>query len=222
MSAESYAQIVLPVPVDRAFTYAIPGSLVERARVGMRAVVPVKRRVDTGYIVALHGTTDVDGVRSIIDLPDETPVFSEKMLRLCRWIADYYCCSWGEALQCAVPAGLKIGTKMRYTLVEEGIHSGRFTDRQRKVIAELFKRGPLTEGQLATMVGRRALSNTLQSLTRRGILLAEPVLKDGGVSIRTETYVRLVDDAVPDGPALEAMQRRAPKQSAVYLDLLHT
>ena len=222
MTAKHYAEIVLPMPVDRAFTYAVPESLRERSCVGMRAVVPVKNRVDTGYIVAFRKTTDLERVRSIVDLPDDAPVFDENRLQLCRWIADYYCCSWGEALQSAVPAGLKIGTKMRYTLVQEAINAGRFTERQRKVIADLFKRGPLTEGQLAATVGRGALSNTLQALVRRGVLLAEPVVKDGGVSIRTETYVRLVEDAVPDGPTLEALQRRAPKQSAVYLDLLHT
>ncbi|MBX3180362.1 MAG: primosomal protein N' [Candidatus Hydrogenedentes bacterium] len=217
-----FAEVVLPIPLDRTFCYAVPPSLRDRVAPGMRAVVPVLNRIDTGFIVAISPTPAVEKVKSIIDLPDETPVFSREMLALCRWIADYYCCSWGEALQCAVPRGLKIGTRMRYRLVPEMLDAGRFTDRQRAVIAALYKRGPLTEGQLAGDAGRQALSNTLNALIRRGVVVAEPVLQDAGVSIRTEWYAELNTAALLDNDALAQLQRRAPKQAAIYLDLLHT
>lgn len=216
-----YVEVVLPLPLDRTFCYAVPPSLHDRVCEGMRAVVPVLNRVDTGFIVQLTDTPAVPEVKSLLDLPDEMPVFTPEMLSLCRWIADYYCCSWGEALQCAVPSGLKIGTKMRYRLEPEMIHAGRFTDRQREVIAALYKRGPLTAGQLASTVGRKALSNTLNALVRRGIVTAEPVLQDAGVSIRTEHYARLNTAKLLDNEVLTQLQRRAPKQAAIYLDLLH-
>ena len=217
-----YAEVVLPIPLDRTFSYAVPPSLRGRVVPGMRAVVPVLNRVDTGFIVRLTALPAVEKVKNLIDLPDDGPVFTQEMLALCRWIADYYCCSWGEALQCAVPRGLKIGTKMRYRLVPAMLDAGRFTDRQRAVVAELYKRGPLTEGQLAGAAGRQALSNTLQALVRRGIVLAEPVMQDVGVSIRTERYAALNPECLLDNAALEQLHRRAPKQAAVYLDLLHS
>lgn len=215
-----YAEVVLPVPVDRPFTYVVPDPLRARAAVGMRVVAPVRSRVETGYIVGLSTETDVPSVKPLLDLPDDLPSFTPSMLELCRWIADYYCCSWGEALQCAVPAGVRIGRTMRYRLVPEQIAAGRFTERQRQVIATLHARGPLTDSQLAPAVGRAGLASTLQALVRRGIVLAEPLLRQG-VNIRTETYVTLLEAAVPDAAGLEAMARRAPKQAAVYFDLLH-
>ncbi len=216
-----YVDVVLPIPVERCFSYEVPPSLVDRVAVGMRAVVPVLKRVDTGFIVAIGNRPAVEKVKSILDLPDEKPVFTEEMLSLCRWIADYYCCSWGEALQCAVPSGLKIGTKMRYRLEPDMIHTGRFTERQRQVIAALYNRGALTEGQIANVAGRKALSNTLSSLARRGVVQATPVMQDAGVSIRTETYVALCADTLLASDDVVALQRRAPKQAAVYLELLH-
>ncbi len=216
-----YADVALPVPVDHTFTYDVPESLRARVQPGMRVLVPFQRRQITGYVVGLTSKTDLAAVRSIIDLPDDYPLFTADMLKLCRWMADYYCCSWGEALQCAVPSGIAVRSKMRYRLVAEQLTAGRFTDRQRRVIAELYQRGPLTEGQLATVAGRQALSATLQSLLRRGVLLAEPMVPDPGVGLRTETWVRLREDAVLAPEACEALQRRAPRQAAVYLDLLH-
>ncbi|MDQ1256131.1 MAG: Primosomal protein, partial [Candidatus Hydrogenedentes bacterium] len=221
MPSRPFAEVVLPLPIEHAFTYEVPQSLQDRAAIGMRAVVPMGNRVETGYIVGLPGKTDQTGLKTLIDLPDELPVFSPDMLKLCEWIAEYYCCSLGEALGCAAPAGLKTRSKMRYTLLPDQLTQGRYTDRQRKVIAELHKRGPLTEGQLAKAAGARALSNTLQSLVKRGIVLAEPVVENDSVSIQTETWVRLIEAHIPSTDDLAAMQRRAPKQAAVYLDLLH-
>jgi len=220
-SEYGFADVVLPVPVDRAFTYAVPAALAGRVRVGMRVLAPVRNRLDTGFVVALRDTCDVDGVKAILDAPDQFPVFAPDLLKLCRWMADYYCCSWGEALQCAVPAGLRIGSTMRYRLEPGELSTARVTDRQRRVIAELYRRGPRTEGQLATAVGRAALSNALQSLVRRGLLVAEPVVSAGGASIHTETHAVLREDRVPGNEELAAMQRRAPKQAAVYFDLLY-
>ena len=221
MPLTSFAEIALPLPLDQTFTYSVPAPLRSRIAVGMRAVVPFQKRVETGYVVALSAASDLTGIRPLIDLPDPEPIFTSEMLGLCRWIADYYCCAWGEALQCAIPAGIQIRGKLRYTLLTDQLASGRFTERQRKVIAELHRRGPLTEGQLAATVGRTALSNTLHSLTARGILLAESVVSDASISIRMETWARLVEARIPNADELAALQRRAPKQAAVYLDLLH-
>ena len=216
-----FSQVALPVPIEEPFTYVVPESLRHRIQVGMRALVPIQKRLETGYIVALNESSPIEKTREILDLPDIEPLFSDQMIALCGWIADYYCCSIGEALHSAVPAGIRIRSKLRYTLLPDQIQAGRFTDRQRAVIAALHRRGPLTEGQLVKEAGQKALSNTLQSLVRRGLLLAEPIATDSGTSLRTETWAVLNRATVLDGEAQAALQRRAPKQAAVYLDLLH-
>lgn len=216
-----FAEVALPLPLDRLFTYAIPDALKSRAYPGMRVIVPLRNKLETGYIVSLSAVSPVEAPRRIIDVPDRDPVFAPDMIRLCQWIAGYYCCSLGEALQTAVPAGLKMRTTMRYTLQSELLATGRYSERQRKVIAELYQRGPLTDTQIAATVGNASLSNTLQSLIVRGVLLAEPVVTGPGVSMATETYVKLIEEAIPGPEVLERLQRTAPKQAAVYFDLLH-
>jgi len=219
--ASAFAQVVLPIALDQAFTYSVPAALRHRVAVGMRVVVPFQKRVETGTIVGLVETSDVDGVRAIVDLPDEGPIFSGELLDLCKWMSEYYCCAWGEALQSAVPAGIAIRSKMRYSLVLGALGAGRYTDRQRNVIAALHSQGPLSERQLAKIAGPTALSNTLRSLLARGVILAEPLATAASVSIATETWVRVVENAVPSQDDLAALQRRAPRQAAVLLDLLN-
>jgi primosomal protein N' (replication factor Y) len=143
------------------------------------------------------------------------------MIGLCTWIADYYCCSLGEALQCAAPAGLKMRTLMRYTLLPEHLGPGRYSERQRKIIAALYQRGALTEKQIAAATGETGVGGTLQTLVARNILRADAVSRRTGASMRTEFHVRLIEASIPPTEELAEMQRKAPKQAAVYLDLLH-
>ncbi len=216
-----YVELAMPLALDKTLCYSVPDSLADRVRVGMRALAPVQSRTTLGIVVAVNAVRAVEQTRPIIDLPDEQPVFDEAMLRLCKWIAEYYCCSWGEALHCALPAAVKSGPRLRYHLVQEQLGPGRYTERQRHIIAALFERGPLTAGQLAHAGGGQALSNTLRTLVQRGILREERIFRDSGESMLTELRVRLASSQAPDAETLLAMQRKAPRRTAVYLDLLH-
>jgi len=220
MPGNQFADVVLPLPVDHPFTYEVPESLRGRVAVGMRAVVPVMSRHETGYIVALRPEAGIERVRPLAELPDTDPVFTPDMLDLCRWLADYYCCSLGEALACAAPAGMKMRARMRYTLLPEQLGTGRYSDKQRKIVAALYRRGPLTEAQLERATEETQLGSPLQTLTARGVLRAEPV-RDRGVTLSTETFIALVEERIPPPEVLDALQRGAPKQAAVYFDLLH-
>ena len=218
---QCYVEVALPLALDTPLTYLVPQSLRDRTAVGMRALVPLQSRIVLGIVVMVAETCDVPGVKPLIDFPDEGPVFDQAMLDLCKWVSGYYCCSWGEALSAALPAAVKSRVRKRYHLQQAQMGEGRFSDRQKKIIAALYQRGPLTEGQLAAVGGGQALSNTLGSLVKRGILREEVIFRDEDDSKLMEVRVRLVEDAVPDSDALLALQRRAPRRAAVYLDLLY-
>ncbi len=58
----------------------------------------------------------------MVEVLDPLPLIDAKMLELARWIADYYACTWGQALHAAVPAGVKkqSGTRIgRFLIVPE-------------------------------------------------------------------------------------------------------
>lgn len=216
-----FVEVALPLALDTPLTYSVPDSLRDRVTAGMRVLVPLQSRILFGFIVRVKMDCSLKGIKPIIDLPDAEPVFDAAMVDLCKWIADYYCCSWGEALSAALPAAVKSGVRRRYRLASEQPPEGRFSERQRNVIAALYNRGPMTARQIAGSVGGQALSNTLNALVKRGLVLEELLFQEGGNSILTETMVRLVEDAVPDNDGLLLMQRKAPRRTAVYLDLLY-
>jgi len=105
----TYADIILPLPLEGFFTYAIPQSLKDRVAFGMRVVVPFgTSKKYIGIIARLHDEKPKGyAVKDIEMLLDERPILQENQFRLWQWIADYYMSPIGEVYKAAIPAGLK-------------------------------------------------------------------------------------------------------------------
>jgi primosomal protein N' (replication factor Y) len=105
-----FADIAIPVPVRQTFTYRVPPDLVGRATPGRQVTVPFGRRTAEGFIVGLTPkapAVDPSALRDLKEIDQAGPAFSAELLELTRWVADYYLCSWGEALKAALPGGIE-------------------------------------------------------------------------------------------------------------------
>lgn len=96
--------VALPVPLARTFTYEVERG---EARVGARVLVPFGRRRLIGWVVG-HAEQVMEGVRvrPVSAVLDPEPVIPDELLRLCRWVADYYVAPLGLVLRTALPAVL--------------------------------------------------------------------------------------------------------------------
>jgi len=104
-----FAELILPVPIARTFTYRLPDGMVEGARVGMRASVPFgKNHVYTGIIVGIvpKGPEGFEA-KQVIELLDDIPILRASQLSLWQWISDYYICPIGDVMKAALPSELK-------------------------------------------------------------------------------------------------------------------
>jgi primosomal protein N' (replication factor Y) len=108
-----YAEVVLPVPVSRAYTYQIPDALEDRVVPGARVVVPVRRGQVIGVVSAVvsHRSSVVGDIKPISSAPDEQPALSPALLELGHWISDYYGAPLGLALRAILPGPLWSVTK---------------------------------------------------------------------------------------------------------------
>ena len=116
----TYANIILPLPLDGYFTYCVPDALASRVQNGMRVTVPFgKSKTYVGVVVeypvdvpkpveevAQQGKKKIV-YKNIADVLDDTPILLPQQLRLWRWIADYYMSPIGDVYKAALPSGLK-------------------------------------------------------------------------------------------------------------------
>jgi primosomal protein N' (replication factor Y) len=105
-----FAEVALPLPLFRSFTYRVPDELAERAVPGARVLVPFGRKSRIGWIDAVRDTSDVARVRNVQKVLDAEPSVPTHLLRLCRWLADYYVAPLGQVLRTALPAALSSST----------------------------------------------------------------------------------------------------------------
>ena len=104
-----YAKVVVGLPVEGPFDYLVPAALEKKVKPGCRVLVPWRTQRKTGYVVALAKTTGIRYVKPILSLIDRYPLLDKTILSLTKKLSDYYCCSWGEAIETALPENLRKG-----------------------------------------------------------------------------------------------------------------
>ena len=119
-----YCDVSLPVPLAHPFTYGMPETLRHRVQTGCRVLAPFGARTLPGLVLRTHCGAAEDlpqGVtRDILRLLDEEPVLDPELLRLGRWIADYYCAPLGETLRAMTPLSGEVRRGKVYSLTKSG------------------------------------------------------------------------------------------------------
>ncbi len=103
--AEALVGVAVPVPLRRTFTYRVPVRHDESIALGARVSVPFGRRSVKGTVVEWPAPAPDAGVeiRELLEPLPASPTLDAHLLELTRFVADYYLCSWGEAIEAALP-----------------------------------------------------------------------------------------------------------------------
>ena len=109
MTYKRFAEVVLDIPLNKKFHYRIPPSFESQIGIGKRVKVPFRSRTIIGYCVGLTDVSDVGTTKDIIQVIDKKPILSLKMLEIAEWLADFYFCGWGEALETFLPFVVRKG-----------------------------------------------------------------------------------------------------------------
>jgi len=119
----SFCEIVFNRPLNKSFTYSIPPHLKDSVKVGQRVRVSFGKSDALGYVVALSPVPPTRWKsKDIKEIIDEIPLLDSEMLKLARWMSDYYFCSLGEVLSLFFPGGWrKVGKTRPQRLKEKKI-----------------------------------------------------------------------------------------------------
>src|SRR3984957_13093085 len=113
-----FCDVALPVPPDMVFTFRVPAETTPL--VGGRVLVPFRQQRLTGIVVELHDRKPSVTIKSILSVLDLTPVLDDQLLRLGRWIADYYLAPIGEVFRTMLPLSAEFKRAVAYSITAEG------------------------------------------------------------------------------------------------------
>lgn len=179
------ARIITGLALNREFDYRIPEGLKGKVRIGCTVQVPFGRRRMTGFVTAVTDQSEYGKtLKEIEEVTREAPLFDEKMLRLARWIGDYYAAPFENAIAAILPAAVRrAGADFRRRLSAVRVAEANPPEEE---VAALTKRSPKLAAAWAALAGGEAMgvaalermtgvgTESLRRLATRGWIRLEP------------------------------------------------
>lgn len=217
-----FAKVIVPRPLDGAFTYRVPESMQQAIGVGKRVVVPFGgKRFVTGIVESLSPVKDNDvaDVKDIIEVLDVRPSVIHPQIKLWQWLADYYMCPVGDVYKAAVPSGLKPESESVVELDPdaEAALFDSLGERDMALIALVREKGKMSVKELAKSLGVASVESRVARLVDSHLL----VMHESMTGRYRRVKVQKVLPAIPEGDkialmaAFEAVKRSRGQQETL-------
>jgi primosomal protein N' len=208
------ARVSLEIALRKEFDYLIPPGLVGQIEAGSRVQVPFGARKVLGTVTALAEESALAKLRPILKVIGTQSLVTPKVLKLARWIADYYCCAPEIALKSVLPEAVRReeeGWKKQLFVraLPVGGEFPKLPKRQQEVwnIIEERRELPLTE--LVELAETTAA--TVRKLEDRGLVEITPEISE------RDPYAR--EQILPSQPLpLNPAQEKALKEITAAMD----
>ncbi|MFN8276348.1 MAG: primosomal protein N' [Chitinophagales bacterium] len=216
----TYVDVLLPLALPQAYTYAVPFDLVEFVRVGQRVIVQFgKQKFYTAIVQRIHHQKPAVEPKLIESLADEEAIVTSHQLAFWKWMAAYYMCTEGEVLNAALPAGLKLSSETQIVWNDgyEGDYEG-LSDDEFMIVQALRAQRQITVPQVQDLLHKRNVYPLLKTLFNLGMAYSAEELITR-YKPRLETFVRL-NDTYRNEANMEALfdeLQRAKKQVELLL-----
>jgi primosomal protein N' (replication factor Y) len=226
-SGNNFADIILPVPIPRMFTYRIPKSLKSEINLGSRVIVQFgKKKVLTGIIGKVHNKApQAYEAKPILEVLDIQPSVNPIQIRFWVWMAEYYCCHIGEVMHAALPSGLRLSSESKVQLnpnFDAETSKYPLDDREIKILEALENSTELSYEDCEKILGIKTIHPILKSLvTKEAILIFEKVQEK--YAPKVETRIRLIKEIAESKNALESVfsaLASKPKQESILMKYL--
>lgn len=189
-----FADVILPLPLSKYYTYRIPEELQPGMHPGCRVIVPFgRKKYYTAIVVYIHPYAPADyETKDILTLLDESPILRRPQLKFWEWIAEYYLCSVGDVYKAALPSGLKLESE---TLISpnpdyEEDEDNRLKDREAALLDTLSRHEKISVQDLEKESGLRNILPIVRALLDKEAVFVSEQVK-AKYRPKTEVYIKM-------------------------------
>lgn len=193
-----YASVILDIAIDKTLDYGLNSEQMGRARRGTRVAVPVKGRLQNGYIFEIKDQPSYAPVKGVAKFLSDEELIRPDLFDLALWMAKYYCAPLRQVLKMMLPASVRgsgkhkqqlfvMRAKTREELKEycEQIRNKASSQAEVLDIMLTVKKGILLTELLETTKGSRA---PVDALSKKGYLLLETMKIDRSPLVGEEYF----------------------------------
>ncbi|WP_431161642.1 replication restart helicase PriA [Flagellimonas beolgyonensis] len=220
---EHFLEVVLPIPLEKLFTYRISRQEADFIEPGMRVAVPFgKSKIYTALAYRVHTEAPTAyEPKEIYQILDEKPLVNPFQMKHWEWIANYYMCTLGEVIRSALPSAFLLESE---TLVlpnkQADVDEMELADDEFLVYEALQYQTALKIEEISDIVDKKNVLSLVNRLVQKGVVLQKEEIYEQ-YKPKMVRYVKLSEKYDDEGE-LEALLNelsRAPKQSQVVLSL---
>lgn len=162
-----FIDVVLPLPLERNFSYAVTQAEFDFIKPGIRVAVPFgKNKVYTALVLKCHHIAPTAyEVKSIHSVIDDKPIVQPIQLQHWTWISTYYMCALGEVLSAALPSALLLQSESVISMHPDAeINEELLSDDQFLVVEALQQEARLKVEDVQALLNKKNILKILKPL----------------------------------------------------------
>ena len=177
---ELFVDVLLPLALPSYFTYKVPSEFSSKIKFGSRVEVPFgKNKLYAALITSIHSNPPKNyETKNIISIIDEFPIVLPHQIHFWEWIANYYCCTYGEVMIAALPTSLRLNSET--SVVLSASYNGEtegLSDKEYILAEALTIQSELTIEEVRGILQQKTVFPLIRSLLDKGILFIKEELK---------------------------------------------
>lgn len=217
-----YLDVILPIPIQKLFTYRISQAESDFLKPGMRVAVPFgKSKIYTALVFRIHNhAPETYEAKEIHQILDEMPIVLKKQLDLWQWISEYYMCTLGDVMRAALPSAFVLESETLVSKSSNDINDLELKDDEFLIYEALTHQSSLKVHEIANIIDRKnALPVINRLLAKQAIVLQEEIYEK--YKPKLVRYVKLHNQYASENALQDLLEtlKRAPKQSQIVLSL---
>jgi primosomal protein N' (replication factor Y) len=218
-----FVDVILPIPIERLFTYRITKAEARFLKPGTRIAVPFgKQKIYTALVYNIHQhEPTVYEAKEIHQILDENPLVTELQLKLWKWISDYYMCTLGDVLRAALPNALLLESETIVSLNKEAeVDELLLKDDEFLVYEALTHQSSLKVQDISHILDKKHCLPTLKRLIEKEVITLDEELYEK-YKPKQVRYIKL-NDLYASGESLnsllDTLNSRATKQRDIVMN----
>ncbi len=177
--------------LPRLFHYRLPNPMASSSlQLGTRLLVPFGTRVETAYFIRFIEQTDIQKIKDVLSVLDATSPLPPMLIKLLKWISDYYLAPIGTVMKAAFPQ------KSQYKVTTAGVIKPPKQAKEKLSPAKPHE----FSMPLPLNVDQKKVYNEITSAIEKGGF--SPFLLHGVTgSGKTEVYLQIIEKALAQNKA---------------------
>ncbi|MGY5849684.1 replication restart helicase PriA [Salegentibacter sp. F14] len=216
-----FIDVILPLPLDKRFTYEVSKEEAQFLLPGMRVAVPFgKSKIYTGIAADIHQRPpEVYEAKPIHQILDNQPIITRYQLKFWNWISSYYMCAEGDVLRAALPGAFLLESEGVIQLRHKDLPSQvELNDEEYLLVEALQRQSSMKIQEVMKLLDKKSVLPIINKLIEKEFLVLNQEIYQQYKPKKTR-FVKLSENYREEGAMHQLLDQlnRAPGQREIML-----